>query len=370
LHVCHADEQDMGRFSADPTKQHPLIQKGIVGGISYWISGTTQMTSSKNLTGMIRQLRKNLPPAFPVLTGGYLIHSHIGWLPPPSFYDMLSQSIELYDRNEIGGFFVFAGNALRTMNATEWKAYDLSARLSQSYFPWLGNATVTVTAADENDGEGLAQIRPAVAVEAAVVTVVWNDSSTTGVGAGTAVTRKQTSADGSISFGGWIGKSQLAKHGVFVSAAGYEDATATVQLKAGQTVSLSVKLKKKNEAASTQQLQQLSMQHVVTRGKGEQQILILRSNPNCVARGKCITVGPGTKYPEQNTMCLGDESGGGAWYCVNTGGRWGTMDHTFGPGSTFDSVCRFPHTHLILHTSLIHIFKRPTCATWPVCTFQ
>jgi hypothetical protein len=74
------------------------------------------------------------------------------------------------------------------------------------------------------------------------------------------------------------------------------------------------------------------------------------SNPNCVSRGHCTTVGPGTKYPEQNTMCLKDSpssaprEGPGAWHCTNTGGKWGTIDHTFGPGSTFDmtSECTLP----------------------------
>ena len=50
----------------------------------------------------------------------------------------------------------------------------------------------------------------------------------------------------------------------------------------------------------------------------------------------------GTKYPAQNTMCLGDApsgsggGGGGAWHCAATGGHWGQMDHTFGPGAMFD----------------------------------
>lgn len=53
------------------------------------------MTSSKNLTSIVQSLRRKLPPAFPLLTGAYLTHSRIGWLPPASFYDMLAQSIEL-----------------------------------------------------------------------------------------------------------------------------------------------------------------------------------------------------------------------------------------------------------------------------------
>ena len=57
------------------------------------------------------------------------------------------------------------------------------------------------------------------------------------------------------------------------------------------------------------------------------------SNPNCVSRGKCIAVGPGTKYPEQNTMCLADENNK-AWHCAALAGKWGTNDHTFGPQNT------------------------------------
>ena len=56
------------------------------------------------------------------------------------------------------------------------------------------------------------------------------------------------SSSNSISFGGWIGKRKLTPHSVFVTMAGYEDATAQVQLQAGQTVDVSIKLKKKKLA--------------------------------------------------------------------------------------------------------------------------
>lgn len=59
-------------------------------------------------------------------------------------------------------------------------------------------------------------------------------------------------------------------------------------------------------------------------------------NPNCMSRGKCIAVGPGTKYPEQNTLCLVDAGKTGHWHCANTAGQWGAADHSFGPGSAFD----------------------------------
>jgi hypothetical protein len=60
------------------------------------------------------------------------------------------------------------------------------------------------------------------------------------------------------------------------------------------------------------------------------------TNPNCESRGKCIEVGPGTKYPEQNTLCLADVSATGPWHCANFQGVWGSGTHTFGPSNTMD----------------------------------
>ena len=81
-------------------------------------------------------------------------------------------------------------------------------------------------------------------VRGAVVTVAYDGT--------TAVTRKQVGVAGSSSnsiwFGGWIGKRKLTPHSVSVKVAGYEDATAQVQLQAGQTVDVSIKLKKKKLA--------------------------------------------------------------------------------------------------------------------------
>eukprot|EP00729_Bicosta_minor_P020471 gene20471-7130_t len=61
-------------------------------------------------------------------------------------------------------------------------------------------------------------------------------------------------------------------------------------------------------------------------------------NPNCESRGKCTAVGPGTKYPEQSTMCLADSGTGPGnnWHCAALSGKFGENDHSFGPGNTFD----------------------------------
>ena len=60
---------------------------------------------------------------------------------------------------------------------------------------------------------------------------------------------------------------------------------------------------------------------------------VVGANPNCVARGKCFTTGPGTKYPEQHTLCLADAA---AWHCAALAGRFGGGAHSFGPASTMD----------------------------------
>lgn len=206
------------------TKQHPLISHGIVGGLSYWISGASQKTISKDLTSMVQGLRAQLPTNFPILTGGYLIHSRIGWLPPSSFYDMLSQSIELYDAAEIEGFFVFSGSALQTMNTSEWELYNIPEHLEKLYFPWMGSATVSVREAGRKD-------RP---ISDAIVTVKYNGT--------TAVTRKKAGASG-VSFGGWVGKHSPVVHTISVTAAGYKNISTQVQLKAQQTVSVVVDMK-------------------------------------------------------------------------------------------------------------------------------
>jgi hypothetical protein len=228
-------EEDLHNFGQGQS-QHPLIQEEVVDGISYWISGSAQLTASKNLTSMITQLKSNLPANFPVLTGGYLIHSRIGWLPPASFYDTLSQSIDLYDTNQIEGFFVFSGSSLQAMNASEWQDFDLPNHLQRTYFPYLGTATVSVTGSCKNAEDPVTQ---------AVVTALYNGS--------TAVSRKVTSAsNGVVSFGGWTGKSRRVPHTVTVSAPGCSTVTKEVQLQPGQSVSVAIKLTP-SAAETTQQ---------------------------------------------------------------------------------------------------------------------
>ena len=62
LKIYAVTYEDDRRHFARGAKQHPLIKDLIVEGLSYWISGDVQETSSKNLTDMIESLRAALPP--------------------------------------------------------------------------------------------------------------------------------------------------------------------------------------------------------------------------------------------------------------------------------------------------------------------
>ena len=175
--------------------------------------------------------------------------SSIGWTEPAPFYECLEQSIELYDRNKIQGFFIFAGSVLKNMNASLWKSWDLQGHLKQSYFPYQGGMTVTVNDATTS--------KP---IDGVTATVVYNGT--------THVTRRKTpdaqdsmgktSKPGQFSWGGWTGKATQATHTIALSASGYQDTIVkAVQLKAGvvltKTVTMvaSFELKTDDSAAAT-----------------------------------------------------------------------------------------------------------------------
>jgi hypothetical protein len=202
-----------------------LVQDGVVDGASFWISGPSQRHISSKLSSLVAQARQKVPASFPIFTGGYVTYSSIGWTEPAPFYNLLEQSVDLYDRNIIQGFYVFAGSVLSSMNATLWDSWDMEAKLSASYFPWQGAATISVLDSNENPVAG------------AIAVVQYNST--------THVTRKKTDSSGRFSFGGWTGKARPAAHTVVVTAPGYQPGTMTVQLKAkSQPIQLALHLKK------------------------------------------------------------------------------------------------------------------------------
>ncbi len=208
-----------------------LVQDGVVDGASLWISGPSQRHISSELSLLVTQARQKVPASFPIFTGGYVTYSSIGWTEPAPFYNLLEQSVDLYDRNLIQGYYVFAGSVLSSMNASLWESWDMEAKLSASYFPWQGSATISVLDTNENPVSG------------AIAVVQYNST--------THVTRKHTDSHGKFSFGGWTGKARPAAHTVVVSAPGYEQGSATVQLKAtGQPIQLALHLQRQELVAS------------------------------------------------------------------------------------------------------------------------
>ena len=199
-----------------------LVSEGIIDGLSFWLGGPSQRQTHSKLTSLVGEIRRLLPSNFPIFTGGYVTYSSIGWIEPAPFYDLLSQSISMYDSNDIQGFYTFAGSVLQQMNSSLWKQWDLPGHLEKSYFPHLGSAHVEVSSGG-------------VPVAKAIATVHYNRT--------THVTRKETDESGAFQFGGWVGVRQAAPHTVTVVAAGFETTTAVVQLKAGTTVDVSIKLK-------------------------------------------------------------------------------------------------------------------------------
>ena len=63
---------------------------------------------------------------------------------PEPFWDIISQSIALYDSSVIQGSYIFAGDVLANMNSSLWSAYAFEEHLSREFFPNLGAVDVAV----------------------------------------------------------------------------------------------------------------------------------------------------------------------------------------------------------------------------------
>ena len=190
---------------------------GIVDGLSLWVYG--------NVSDQVRIARHAVGTNLPVITGAYIYNSGAKWsIKPDTFYELLNQSIDLYDRAEIEGFFLFAGSILEQMNRTMWERWDIPSHLENTYFPYLGTATVTVV-----DGSTRQPVPNATAVVLYMGQVH--------------VTRKVTNELGQFSFGGWVGKAEPSVHSATVVAQGYETLSkARVEVQARKTVSTTLVL--------------------------------------------------------------------------------------------------------------------------------
>jgi hypothetical protein len=215
-----------------------LMAGGLVDGISLWLPGPDQDTHHANYTQHVRELRRRAttdwgrPPAsLPILGGGYLVYSSLGYLPPAAFRSIWEQSVALYDAGELAGFYLFAASAVPGMNASEWREWDLPGLLGETYRPWLGTVCVTVTSSASSAGS-LGSAGGGSAGDSPVVgaTVVAEFMFGQGASERTFVARKLTGPDGRVCIDGWAGKVQLRPHALTVSRDGFSKQTVVAQL--------------------------------------------------------------------------------------------------------------------------------------------
>ena len=200
-----------------------LLEDNIVDAVSFWISGPNQRTQSLRLPDYVTRIRQLIGANRPLFTGGYVTYSSIGWTDPSSFYNVLDASIDMYDRGDIGGFFVFAGSVLAGMNSSLWHKWDLPGHLDAHVQPWLGSAVVTVVDSTTHSR-----------IPGAMVEVALRNAH---------VTRKATSlVAGQVQFGGWAGKRSTTPHKLMIQAQGYSNLTTTVQLLPQTTLNITVQM--------------------------------------------------------------------------------------------------------------------------------
>ena len=122
------------------------------------------------------------------------------------------------------------------MNLTVWNEFDFDSMFASTYYPYLGQAIITVEAADTH-----------TPLSTAIVTAHYGGSGAKGEddeAAGIFVTRRASTTDGKIQFGGWAGRATPKPHQVLVEVVGYTSLTVSVQLVGGGVVKKTVSLAK------------------------------------------------------------------------------------------------------------------------------
>ena len=207
----------------------PVSTMPIVDGVSLWIEGTDQNQEYTNWTAEYYEFRhvtdearysRGQLPRLAVYGGSYIEHSRIGILPPGPFRNMLNASIELYDAQELSGFFFFAGGSLPKLNASMWDAYDLVNFMDSDYQSWIGTACGAV---------GTTSGRR--------VKVVYGNEGDH-PDRHLRVKDTLTGENGAFCFGGWVGRAKTTPHLVYlIDDTGAWTFAGRVQLKSAQTVS-------------------------------------------------------------------------------------------------------------------------------------
>eukprot|EP01050_Picozoa_sp_SAG11_P001624 SAG11_NODE_73_length_18072_cov_8.670005_16_plen_128_part_00 len=120
------------------------------------------------------------------------------------------------------------------MNLTMWNGFDFDSMFASTYYPYLGRAIITIESAETH-----------TPLSNATVTAHYGGSGENGeqdAAAGIFVTRRESTKDGLVQFGGWAGRAMPKPHQVLVEAAGYTSQTVSVQLEGGGVVEATVSL--------------------------------------------------------------------------------------------------------------------------------
>ena len=191
-----------------------------IDGVNLWMHH--QNENYKNFDDYL-SIVKQIYPSKDIIVGVYFKNS-LEQMTPQSIQYMIQNSINLYDKGEIGGVLLFSAPWLTQQYITpqRWDSLAIPPFLDSLYYPYLGEATGTVV--DAQTGDPVAN----ALVIVQRLTVMGNQI----------VSTKFTSSDGQYSFGGWAGENSHSSYKIEVEKASYQPETFAVQLQSGMQIVL------------------------------------------------------------------------------------------------------------------------------------
>ena len=195
-----------------------------IDGANLWIVPQTISAAAK-YSQDVAALRALLPPSKTIIAGDYVLYDLPNWEDPQSFYSIMNQSVQLYERGEIEGSFLFAGVwfTAQYMNHSFWDRLQFPRWMDQHYYPHLGAVQGRVTSAGGD-----------APIAGAVVVAKYKGTQF--------VTRRVTDSQGRFNFSGWAGIAENAPHTLEINASGHQPWSGTVQIKPQSTANVHAQL--------------------------------------------------------------------------------------------------------------------------------
>lgn len=196
----------------------------VIDGANLWIVPQT-VDAAQAYTQDVAALRELLPASKTIIAGDYVLYDLPDWEDPQSFFSIMNQSLQLYDRGEIEGSFLFAGVwfTAQYMNHTFWDRLQLPHWMDKHYYPHLG-AVQGVVMSSNGD----------TPVAGAVVVAKYNGTQF--------VSRRMTDHQGRFNFSGWAGIAGDTAHTLEIYDPRHQSWSGAVQIKAQATVNVHAQL--------------------------------------------------------------------------------------------------------------------------------